>query len=85
MIKSIKTSLFSYVVLLLLTFISVLLNHFISHRSIFVVLVLFIMFLKGRQITDIFMELKHAKKLWRNILLSYVLLLPSIIAAIYLV
>jgi len=85
MIKSIKTSLFSYVVLLLLTFISVLLNHFISHPSIFVVLVLFIVFLKGRQITDIFMELKHAKKLWRNILLSYVLLLPSIIAAIYLV
>jgi len=85
MTKYTKKSLFSYTVLLLLTFVSVVLNHVVSHRSIFVILVLFIVFLKGQQITDIFMELKHAKRMWRIILLSYVLLLPAIIAGIYLV
>jgi len=85
MTKYTKKSLFSYTVLLLLTFVSVVLNHVVSHRSIFVILVLFIVFLKGQQITDIFMELKHAKRMWRIILLSYVLLLPTIIAGIYLV
>jgi len=85
MTKYTKKSLFSYTVLLLLTFVSVVLNQVVSHRSIFVILVLFIVFLKGQQITDIFMELKHAKRMWRIILLSYVLLLPTIIAGIYLV
>ena len=39
--------------------------------------------IKGQQITDIFMDLSTAPPLWRRLLLSYVILLPTILGLIY--
>ena len=50
-----------------------------------VITISLIVIIKGQQIVDVFMELKHAPKLWRYLLLSYVVLVPSIIAGIYLI
>ena len=87
MIKN-KTIFYSWFWLISLTIASVfvgsLLNHNVDSHSLFIVLVLFIVFLKGQQIIDIFMELKYAPSRWRWLLMSYVILIPSIIAAIYL-
>jgi len=38
---------------------------------------------KGYKITDIFMELQTAPTLWRLLISSYVILIPSIIGIIY--
>jgi hypothetical protein len=40
--------------------------------------------MKGQQIIDVFMELKHAPRFWRNIMLAYVIVIPLIITIIYL-
>lgn len=53
-------------------------------KTIFIVLVMAIIAVKGQQIIDIFMELKHAPKTWRLLLLNYVILIPAIISIIYL-
>jgi len=39
--------------------------------------------LKGLQIVDVYMELKQAPRLWRNLLRAYVVLLPFTIGMIY--
>lgn len=65
------------------TYIDVFYGLFTDNKSLFIVSVLFIVFLKGQQIIDIFMELGTAPKLWRRLLLAYVILLPIIIALIY--
>ena len=54
------------------------------NHLLFVGLVMLIIALKGQQIIDIFMELKHAPRLWRNIMLAYVIVIPLIITIIYL-
>ncbi len=69
---------------ILSTYIGVLFELFTTSKSLFVISVLFIVFLKGQQIIDVFMELAQAPKLWRRLLLAYVTLLPAIIAIIYL-
>ena len=66
------------------TYVDVFLDLFNVQKSLFIITVLFIVFLKGQQIIDVFMELKHAPKLWRRLLLAYVTLLPIIIGFIYL-
>ena len=58
---------------------------FNTQKTLFIMTVLFIVFLKGQQIIDVFMELKHAPKFWRKLLLAYVILLPFIITIIYVV
>jgi len=73
----------SWLWLIILTFASVFVGYIIDESSVFIVIVMFIVFLKGQQIVDVFMELQHAPKKWRLLLLSYVILLPSIIALIY--
>ena len=87
---NIRCILKAYVYLILLTIISaflgevdVTLTH--SMQDIFLGLILIISTVKGLQIIDIFMELKHAPKLWRRLLLSYVILVPTIISLIYLI
>ncbi len=89
LINSNKTNTLSWLWLLLLTLISVYVGAFLelfnTQKSLFIAVVLFIVFLKGQQIIDVFMELKHAPKLWRRLLLGYVILLPIIIGIIYLV
>lgn len=86
---SYKVSTLSWLWLLALTVVSTYIGEFLelfnAQKSLFIGIVLFIVFLKGQQIIDIFMELKHAPKLWRRLLLAYVTLLPIIIGAIYLV
>jgi len=67
------------------TYVATFLELFNAQKSLFIVIVLFIVFLKGQQIIDIFMELELAPKLWRRLLLAYVILLPTIIGFIYLV
>ncbi len=84
-----KKNTLSWLWLLALTVISTYVNLFLSffnmQKSLFISIVLFIVFLKGQQIIDVFMELKQAPKLWRRLLMAYVILLPIIIGLIYLV
>lgn len=85
---STKKDTLSWLYLLALTVLSAYLDEFFSiftdNRPAFILCALFIVFLKGQQIIDIFMELAQAPKLWRRLLLGYVTLLPIIIAFIYL-
>ncbi|MGV2872897.1 cytochrome C oxidase subunit IV family protein [Colwellia sp. E150_009] len=84
-----KKNTLSWLWLLALTILSVyvgtIFESFNAQKSLFIGVVLFIVFLKGQQIIDVFMELKHAPKLWRRLLLGYVIVLPIIIGIIYLV
>jgi len=66
------------------TYVGIFLELLNTQKSLFIAIVLFIVFLKGQQIIDIFMELEHAPKFWRRLLLAYVILLPIIIGLIYL-
>ena len=81
---TLKQTLISWVLLILLTLASVYAGQVIENNVLFIVSVLLIVFLKGQQITDIFMELREAPKMWRMLLLSYVFIIPSIICLIYL-
>ena len=73
--------------LILLTTASVGVGQYFQHSSLnsflFIAIVMLIIALKGQQIIDVFMELKHAPKLWRNIMLAYVIVVPLIITLIY--
>jgi cytochrome c oxidase subunit IV len=84
-----KKSTISWIWLLALTVLSTYVGAFLElfnvQEGLFVFIVLFIVFLKGQQIIDVFMELEHAPSLWRRLLLGYVILLPVIIGLIYLV
>jgi cytochrome c oxidase subunit IV len=83
-----KKNILSWLWLIVLTVLSTYVSLFIDllnvQKSLFIITVLFIVFLKGQQIIDVFMELKHAPKFWRGLLLAYVILLPMIIGLIYL-
>ena len=75
----------SWLWLVLLTLFSAFISLLVDNHSLFIVCVMAIVFFKGRQVIDIFMELQHAPKKWRLLLLSYVILLPLIIATIYVI
>lgn len=77
-------SIISWLLLVVLTFISVYMTSIITSRSLFISSALIIVFLKAQQVIDIFMDLKHAPKAWRLVLLSYIFLVPLIITMIYL-
>jgi len=83
-----KKNTLSWLWLLVLTVVStyaaLFLSFFNTQKSLFISIVLFIVFLKGQQIIDVFMELKQAPKFWRRLLMAYVILLPIIIGLIYL-
>ena len=78
----------SWLWLLALTFIAVGLGNLYSEqyssKALFICLVMLIVVLKGQQIIDVFMELKHAPKNWRYLFLSYIIIVPSVITIIYL-
>ena len=82
-INKVLPSVLSWLFLIALTFLSVYITDFIDSKLLFIGSVLLIVFIKGQQIIDIFMELKHAPKRWRFLLLSYVILIPLIISVIY--
>lgn len=75
----------SWLLLIILTVVSVYLSKVMETSTLFIVLIFAIVFVKGQQITDIFMELKHAPTKWRMLLLGYVLILPLIIGFIYII
>ncbi|PCH96674.1 MAG: hypothetical protein COB83_04835 [Gammaproteobacteria bacterium] len=83
-----KGILASWTGLIILTLISVAMSScfysFNASKGLFIVSVMAIVVLKGQQIVDVFMELKYAPKSWRYILLSYIIILPIVIALIYL-
>lgn len=81
--KAVKSATISWLCLLLLTCISVYLDNFTENYVLFISAALVIVFIKGQQIVDIFMELNTAPKLWRLLFLSYVFLIPTIIGLIY--
>jgi len=88
--KSKKRIFISYLALIAFTLISAVIGDFANPETVFsetniVIAISLIVIIKGQQIVDVFMELKHAPKLWRYLLLSYVVLVPSIIAGIYLI
>ncbi|MEY8214850.1 MAG: cytochrome C oxidase subunit IV family protein [Colwellia sp.] len=74
----------SWLFLLALSVIAIYLPAFIDHRSLTIIGALVIVVIKGQQIVDIFMELNKAPKFWRLLFLSYIMLVPLIIAVIYL-
>jgi hypothetical protein len=73
---------FSVIILILLTLLSTLLAQLNNQTSIVAILVTLSVVIKGQQIVDIFMELKSAQAKWRWLLLSYVILVPTILAII---
>ena len=81
---TLKQTIVSWALLILLTLASVYAGKVIENYTLFIVSTLLIVFLKGQQITDIFMELREAPKMWRLLLLSYVFIIPAVICAIYL-
>ena len=80
-----KNIFYSWLWLIALTLTSVYLSQVVHFTNIFVLSVLLIVMLKGLQITDIFMELLHAPTFWRWLLLGYVIIVPLIIAVIYII
>lgn len=80
-----KLTLISWLILMMLTLLSVVIGAFWHDSGYFIIMIFAIVFIKGQQVTDVFMELKHAPKLWRLLLLGYVLILPAILALLYLV
>lgn len=77
----------SWVLLILLTLASVAVGYYFQNPTfnsvLFIAIVMLIIALKGQQIIDVFMELKHAPTIWRNIMLAYVIVIPMIITLIY--
>jgi len=73
---------FSAATLIILTFISTLLAQSTIPVNLLAILVTLSVVIKGQQIVDIFMELKNAPTKWRWFLLSYMILIPSILAII---
>jgi len=77
----------AWLLLVILTILSVLLGSFfnlkIANHSLFIILVMAIVVLKGQQIIGVFMELSCAPKKWYMLLLSYIIIVPSVIAFIY--
>jgi len=73
---------FSAVILVVLTLLSTMLAQSTMHIPVLAVLVTLSVIVKGQQITDIFMELNTAPSKWRWLFLSYVILMPLILAAI---
>lgn len=88
MIKTWQKFALSWGWLIILTLASVAIGHYFQSSSlnsfIFISLVMLIVAMKGQQIIDVFMELKHAPRFWRNIMLAYVIVIPLIITIIYL-
>ena len=82
MLVSIKITL-SWFWLIILTLLSVGLGYWLKEPTMFVLVALFIVFLKGQQIVDKFMDLEHAPRLWRGKFLCYVFILPSVISLVY--
>ncbi|GLX76928.1 hypothetical protein tinsulaeT_02680 [Thalassotalea insulae] len=82
---SAKSAVISWGILTILTVLSVLLGTYSGQKSLVIFLVLAMVFVKGQQITDIFMELKTAPKLWRRLLLSYVIIIPLVIFLVYVI
>jgi hypothetical protein len=70
------------VALILLTLFSVWLAQANIATPVLAILATLSVILKGQQIVDIFMELYHAPVKWRYLLLSYVVIIPLILAII---
>ncbi len=83
--KTVNHAMSSWLLLIGLTLASVFLTQFIDNRSLYIMSALIIVVVKGQQIVDVFMELNKAPSFWRLLLLSYIVVLPLIIAIIYLV
>jgi len=87
-VNSLQSLIKTWLILVLLTIISVVigsqLNFTVAHKTIFMIIVSLIVALKGQQIIDVFMELKNAPNKWRWLLLSYIIIVPSVITLIYL-
>ncbi|MGB1198330.1 MAG: cytochrome C oxidase subunit IV family protein [Thalassotalea sp.] len=80
----VKQALLCWFSLIVLTLVSVFLGSVIDSVTLFTVLVFAIVFIKGQQIVDTFMELRNAPTKWRMVMLAYVFIMPSIIGGIYL-
>lgn len=86
---SVKKLFRTWLILIILTIISILLGEYFSlpntHNMLFIIVVMLIVTLKGQQIIDLFMELSLAPRKWRLLLMSYIVIVPSVITLIYLI
>lgn len=78
-----KHIVFSWLLLITLTCVSVVLTQLSLDKTLFISSAFLIVFFKGYQITDIFMELRLAPKKWRLLLMSYIIIVPLILGCIY--
>jgi hypothetical protein len=74
----------SWLLLIILTIVSIFLPDLIESRYIYISTALLIVVVKGQQVVDVFMELGQAPTFWRLLFLSYIVVVPLIITAIYL-
>ena len=70
------------ILLLALTLISLGLSRYLEDVWWLTITLVLLTVIKGQQITDVFMELKHAPVNWRFFLLAYVVLIPVVLGLI---
>lgn len=80
-----KLTSFCWIALLVCTVISVSLSFASLGFAFFIISAFFLVAIKGAIVTEFFMELATAPRLWRRLLLAYVTVLPLILMAIYLI
>ncbi|WDE12174.1 cytochrome C oxidase subunit IV family protein [Thalassomonas haliotis] len=68
--------------LLILTLLSIGLSRYYPASWWLTVTLVLLTIIKGQQITDVFMELKHAPGNWRFLLLAYAVVIPILLGGI---
>lgn len=72
----------SWLLLISMTLISVAFSEWVKNPAVMTLAVILAVIIKGRSIVDIFMELKTAPVVWRQLLLSYVIVVPATVGAV---
>lgn len=74
----------SWILLLSLTLAAVILSQVNMASNSLILLALTITVIKSRIVVDIFMGLRNSERRWRILMLSYIVIVPFIMVAIYL-
>lgn len=81
--SSVRQATLTWLVLITLTLVSVFLGNTMENSAWLALAVTLTIIVKGQQIVDVYMGLRKAPPRWRALLMSYVLLVPSIIGLLY--
>lgn len=72
----------SWLLLISLTMLSLAVSEWVKSPAVMILVVVLAVIIKGQSIVDTFMGLKTAPVVWRRLLLSYVIVVPTIIGAV---